>query len=144
MIKTVYLAGKMTGRRWSEIKAERARATVLLEAAGIEVLDPARGETFHDDKILDSGTLSTAPNGRSNVERDLRDVKQADATIVLTVDRRGFGTTVEWAYARFLGKPVFGVTAKSDTELGMWRVEMATAFFQSIEMLVEHLAAFWR
>lgn len=144
MIKTVYLAGKMSGRRWSDIVEERTHARALLEAAGIKILDPIRGEDFADDRILENSTLSTAPNGRCNVQRDLMDIREADATIVLNADMLGFGTAFEWAYSHFLGKPVFIVSTRTLEELGMWRVEMSTAAFYIIENLVDHLKRFWR
>ncbi len=142
MIKTVYLAGKMTGRLWSDVMNERVHATELLEAAGLTVLDPTRGEGYSDDEVC-SGSASP---DRCVVERDLADVRRAQATIVqMQVADPGFGTTVEWAYTRFLGKPVFVLIGERSVEsLGPWRREMATALFKDVEALVDHLGAFWR
>lgn len=138
IIRSVYISGQMTGRSMREVREEREKVVRLITAIGIKVLDPLRGKDVSDDAMLNAQGNGTMPT-TSLVERDLTDVTQTDATIVLTGDGISFGTTFEWSWARSHGKPVFVVATKSPDELGAFKIHNCTGIFPSIEALRDHL-----
>ena len=112
--QTLYLAGKMRGlpglnfHVFDHWKQE-------LERKGFTVISPAdlsRASGFHpglDDMVCKN-------SGRP--DRDMRAVMATDLTVIASVDgialipgwESSLGTTVELAYAQFLGLPVYDAT----------------------------------
>lgn len=109
----VYLAGGIAGLTGKGATDWRHEASELLEARGIESLDPMRAKyalsvqdristDFHD--YADCGAFFTA---KGIMTRDFNDVKRCDALLVnlLGLEKPSLGTIMELAWAYALQKP---------------------------------------
>jgi nucleoside 2-deoxyribosyltransferase len=145
----VYLAGCMSGRDADEVRGERAEAALLLRSlsdpadvdGGLDVVpvDPAEGENLRSGVVGPNAVDYEMPSDRFMVERDFALVESCNAVLVLTADVFSAGTFFEWAYARFIGRPVFAVTADA-AALGSWRRALSTAQGGLAEMVAAVVA----
>lgn len=117
-MKTVYLAGPISGQSYNEATDWRDLAKDFLEAADIEVRTPMR-DKLHLSASEElprqdaSRVLCRAP---SIVARDFNDLRAADLVLANLLDTRriSIGTLVELGYAAALGKPVVVVLSLTD------------------------------
>jgi len=110
MKSSVYLAGPMEDASVDAMTRWRNKATYLLEMAGLEVLDPTRRVSFHDQ--LQGGDVNLEQEIRNmNISKrifkqDLQDI--ADSRVVIADVRRssgrGTGTSMELMFAHTKNK----------------------------------------
>ena len=140
-----YLAGKIGGRSYAEVMAERKHAIGVLRGIGIHVLCPMRGkEPLHQQMKLDGEETNIGFRNEELRARDIADVLQAHILIVLTGDTPSWGTGIEWGIAHYNNKPVF-VIAKENAaaiERGFCGACCAKAF-PTIEKLAGYLRDTW-
>lgn len=137
---TVYLAGKMGGRRGADVLKERAHATEVLESSDLQVIDPAEGENILPERIVD--TKLDYVRMKAFVSKDEFAIRQSHCLLVLTGDTPSEGTGIEIGLALSLGLPVILVSPKrvKGELMGFWNIK-ADAMFSTIEEAAEFIAA---
>lgn len=111
-MKTVYLAGPITGLSWLESEYWRDQIQGVANskfpelAKGVKFLSPMRGKDFlqYESKIKDSYTDNPFASSKAIMLRDFHDVSVSDALIVNLSHCQtvSIGTVMEiaWAYQR--------------------------------------------
>lgn len=148
-VRTVYLGGKITGRRFSEVWKERTDAAHILRFSGFTPIDPlevhlslagrlyvpeAVGDVIIDDAFQEALGFSDA----AIVEQDKDLLRKSDALLILTGDEVSSGTWLEFGYAKYsLGIPVV-VVAKNPS---VWTRCEASAVVSCVEEAVRWLAS---
>jgi len=112
----VYLAGPMEDVSHEDMKGWRNSASQFLEMFGIEVLDPTRRISFHDELLQNKSKTKDICNKIFN--EDLTDV---DNSLVILADirrgvGRGIGTAMELMYAYTRNKKIILWADMSDLE----------------------------
>lgn len=136
----IYLAGKMMGRLGAEVLEERWHATQLLEAAGIEVYDPAANEHVDAEQIIDSKADYTTM--KAYVAKDEFAIRHSDALLVLTGDLSSEGTAWEMGLAHFeMGIPVILVAPRrvAGELMGFSNIK-CDAMFSTVEEAIDFIA----
>ena len=114
-MKTVYLAGPITGLSFAEAQdGWRATAAGFLREYGIKPLSPLRGvESAIGQYTPIVDEHSSARTAQSIVRRDFNDVKNCDAVLAyfLGADRVSIGTCWEMGASYAMQKPVIAVLA---------------------------------
>jgi nucleoside 2-deoxyribosyltransferase len=110
----VYLAGPMEDLSETEMKGWRHDVANLLQKSGIDVLDPTRRLSFHNQLLQDEErSMNTC---RRIFKQDLQDI--ADSKIVIADVRRksgrGIGTSMELMFAHTKNKIIILVADKED------------------------------
>lgn len=124
----VYLAGSVNGHdSWEVVTEWRLYAAGVLEAAGYYVLNPVRGRK------------PTDTDSKDIVERDLRDISQADILLVeMNHENRAYiGTAMEIRYAWERKKEII-LWGRANTG-SHWLKYHATAWFKNLEEALEYL-----
>ncbi len=137
----VYLAGAMGGRMGSEVLEERYHATQLLEAADIEVYDPAANEDVYAGKIIDLRLDYITM--KNYVAKDEFAIRNSHVLLVLTGDRSSEGTAWEMGFAHYeVGIPVVLVAPRrvAGELMGFSNIK-ADAIFATVEEAVDFIAA---
>lgn len=100
-MKTVYLAGPMTGHSYDDVITSRDSIWRLFDDSDIALLDPMRG-------ITESQYALNGINTRKIVARDLYDVRTCDAVLAdfRMATKTSIGSCIELGYAHALGKPI--------------------------------------
>lgn len=134
----VYLAGKMGGRLGADVLEERYHASRILEADGLEVYDPAEGESICISSVIDIA-LDFATMRRF-VSKDEYAIRHCDVLLVLTGDTPSEGTGIEIGLALSVHMPVILVSPKrvSGELMGFWNVK-ADAIFNTVEEAAEFI-----
>jgi len=109
-MKTVYLAGPITGQSYGQAAGWRDEAVKVLAFNDIKGLSPMRGKAYlsDEDKLADSYNDRTMSSVVGINVRDFNDCKTCDALFVnfLGADRVSIGTVMEIAWARAFQKPI--------------------------------------
>jgi nucleoside 2-deoxyribosyltransferase len=113
-LKTVYLAGPITGLDFKGATSWRAYASDRFEAVGVQPLSPMRGKAYLEDKgILQAdcnqyGALSALSSNRGIMARDYNDANNCDVLLanLLGATAPSLGTAMELAWAYKEGIPV--------------------------------------
>lgn len=126
---TVYLAGSVNGHEsWEAVTEWRLYAAGVLEAAGYHVLNPVRGRK------------PTDTDSKDIVERDLRDISQADILLVeMDHENRAYiGTAIEIRRAWEQGKPIicWGTANRSSYFLRYHATEISETLEEAIDRVV--------
>lgn len=124
----VYLAGSVNGHDfWKVVTEWRLYAAGVLETAGYKVLNPVRGRR------------PTDTDSKDIVERDLRDIDQADILLVEMdhPERAYIGTAMEVRYAWERKKEIV-LWGKANRE-SHWLQYHATAWFEDLDRALDHL-----
>jgi nucleoside 2-deoxyribosyltransferase len=136
----IYLAGKMGGRLGHDVLTERVHAARICDEAGIEYIDPARGENIDP---LNSVDLSmTYLTMKQYVAKDEFAIRSCDALLVLTGDTPSEGTGWEMGLAHFeLHIPIVMVSPLrvKGRLMGFSNIKV-DAIFETVEAAVEFLA----
>jgi len=111
----VYLAGAIAGLSYDDATDWRVQARALLEARGIETLDPMRAKSLLGRRnngqiskdFTDYSAYGAFFTSRGIMTRDFNDVRRCDALLVNLLDlkERSSGTIMELAWAFALQKP---------------------------------------
>lgn len=118
-MKTVYLAGPITGQSYDQAVDWRNKAELKLQLRGIRVLSPMRGKSYlsTEDKLCDSYEDKTMSSIVGINVRDFNDCKTCDALLVnfpAETSRVSIGTVMEIAWARAFQKPIVIVIDKDN------------------------------
>jgi hypothetical protein len=113
----VYVAGPMEDCSKTLMKGWRDNATEVLNAEGIDVLDPTRRVSFHDQIGANlEDTVRNMNTCKRIFKQDLQDI--ADSKIVLADVRRdsgrGTGTSCELMFAHMKNKIIILVANNTD------------------------------
>lgn len=107
MKEHVYLAGPMEDCSVDHMTGWRNKATQVLEMADIQVLDPTRRVSFHDQLAVNLRDVTKTMNTCKRIfKQDLQDI--ASSRVVLADVRRssgrGTGTSMELMFAHMKNK----------------------------------------
>lgn len=140
MTKSVYLSGPMQGLTVAVARDTwRRRATSLLSARGIELIDPLRdvGRDFADHEVLGSGGRTTASfmTDRFAYSRDQRDVERCDGLLAVFENTRrvSIGTCFEIAWAAQLHKPLVVVRINDEYHEHLFINESGAAIVDNLD-----------
>lgn len=117
-MRTVYLAGGITGLNYGETTTWRDEAKQKLYHKNLEGLSPMRGKEFlaSEEKIRQTyvDVLQGSPAWINT--RDYNDVRRADALLVnfLGATKVSIGTVLEIGFAKALNKPIVVVMEKGN------------------------------
>jgi len=135
----VYLAGRIANLSYDDIMASRDKVIGKLSEVGIKCRTPMRGKQHLKDsskingKMLEKCGLSV----QEVIQRDLSDLNEVDAVIVLTGDDPSWGTAAEFYYATWIAKKPTLVIKKN--YVGGWIEYYATQIVPNINSAVEVL-----
>jgi len=141
----VYLAGRIANLSYDEAIKERDELTEKLNAIGIKCRTPMRGKQHlqNTNKI----TADAFKNGltvQEVIQRDLSDLAEVDAIVVLTGDDPSWGTAGEFYYCTWIAKTPTLVIAKN--HVGGWMEYYATKIvpdFDSAVEVLKHWKTYW-
>ncbi len=138
----VYLAGRIANLSFEEANELRQDIINKLDKVGIKCRTPMRGRQY----LATSGgiTQKSFKNGltiQEVIQRDLNDLREVDAIIVLTGDDASWGTAGEFYYSTWVTKIPTLVIAKNP--IGGWMEYYATRIVPDIDSAVEVLGN-WR
>lgn len=108
----VYLAGTLGGQDKRLVIARRAKVVRMLKKAGFSVYDPAATEHSLWSKSKTIPSNFSEKTMRAFVNKDLRQVRKADVTYVLTGDTPSDGTWDEKNFSYMIGGIVVLVAPK--------------------------------
>lgn len=140
----VYLAGRIANLSYENASANRDEMIKRLKKIGILCRTPMRGNRYLEKVSKIDITALQGMSIQELIQRDLSDVREVDAVIVLTGDDPSWGTAGEFYYCTWvLHKPTL-VIAKNN--VGGWMEYYATRivpdFDTAIEVLV-HWKKYW-
>jgi len=131
--RKVYLAGPMGLVTEDEARGWRSRATKLLNAIGIDTIDPFDlhpATRIEIDRCNAEGLDYTDKIADVIVEGDLDAIDEADAILVNTSEP-GWGTSMEVAYGHRTKTPVFAFGAPFPTPI--WLLYHVSEFNKTVE-----------
>ena len=126
-VKTVYLAGPITGLTYGEARHGWRKEFTSLMPERIQCLSPMRGKSSLTGPRLISGAPETyqgapiaAPSGI--VTRDRNDIKTCDAVVAnfLGADKASVGTAIEFGWADAYRKPIIMLIEKDGGDNPHW------------------------
>jgi nucleoside 2-deoxyribosyltransferase len=134
----VYLAGAMEGLTYEQMTEWRKKATHELALKGIDVLDPTRRISYHDQK---DSTYAAA----RVVKHDLQDIHNSSVILVDLRDStpgRKWGTVCEIAHSHTKNKVIIVVTDEGQFKHPF--IEFyATEVHHSLEDAVEAVSTYF-
>jgi nucleoside 2-deoxyribosyltransferase len=116
MIKSVYLAGPITGCSYNEATDWRRYVANKLRP-GVDCLSPLRGKEYlsQEGEIKGSYEDTVLSSAKAIMSRDRFDVMRADAVFInfLGAKKASIGTVMEIAWANYMHKPIVVAMEKS-------------------------------
>jgi hypothetical protein len=136
----VYLAGSIQGLSYEESQKERKELSDKLSRINIACRNPLRGkkDIVGNIKHISDVSYYDKCSMRELVQRDLQDIEQCSAVVVLTGDKASWGSAMEFAYACFIAEKPTLVICK-DKNISGWLKYYATKIVSSIEEAVDVL-----
>ena len=144
MIRTIYLGGKIDGLSYEDATRERNIIKKKLRRIGIKGVDPMRGKGYLKGSKIDHDSVKFRSDCEMQdiISRDINDINNCDALVVLSGDQPSWGTAMEASYVHFhLNKPYF-VISKNATRYG-WLHFLASKVFPTTNDFIEYLKNFW-
>ncbi len=134
----VYLAGRIANLSYAEANGIREEIIDKLADVGIKCRTPMRGRQY----IATKGgiTQKSFKNGltiQEVIQRDLSDLREVDAIVVLTGDDASWGTAGEFYYSTWIAQIPTLVIAKNS--IGGWMEYYATRIVPDVDSAVEVL-----
>lgn len=138
---TIYLGGKMDGRKLAECAKERNDAKALLEKNGFAFIDTLEIEGC---KSLTIDCTRAGFEINEIIDRDKHYLQMADALLILTGDIPTTGTWLEFGYMKYkLEKPIVVIAPKlrkkADKGYQNWTTGEASKVVASLKEAVEWL-----
>jgi len=141
----VYLAGRIANLSYDEAMEKRLEMIRKLNAVGIKCRTPMRGkqhlagkEKISADAFKDGLTIQEV------IGRDLSDLREVDALLVLTGDDASWGTAGEFYYCTWIAHKPTLVVAKN--HVGGWMEYYASRIvpdFDSAIEVLKHWKKYW-
>jgi|GEM_PF-2910729 len=133
----VYLAGRIANLSYEEAVRYRDELTLKLNKAGIKCRTPVRGKQH----LQDSNNITSEALGDLSIQevihRDLNDLREVDAVIILTGDSPSWGTAGEFYYSTWIAnKPTLVIKRNY---VGGWIEHLATKVVPDFDSAVEVL-----
>jgi nucleoside 2-deoxyribosyltransferase len=154
---TVYLAGPITGKSFDEVVSRYNEKRAILSDFGYQVLSPMTGKGHLRNTVEFGATEASYPKhpvstNHAIFERDKWMVSQADIVLVdlsNSGDRISIGTTMELAWASFLGKHTVLILPLGNIHEHAFVLEAADIIFYDLEAAYDYLkeleaARVWR
>lgn len=117
-MKSVYLAGPITGLSWEEATEWRNRMIAELKPHGIMCYSPLRAKNYlsHLDKMADQYPETVLSSSRGIYTRDRWDATRCDVLFVnfLGATRVSIGTVLEIAWADSADRPIILVMEENN------------------------------
>ena len=141
----VYLAGRIANLSYEEAMVDRDEMIKKLNAVGIKCRTPMRGKQHLED--MQKLTADAFKNGLSIqevIQRDLSDLREIDAIVILTGDDASWGTAGEFYYCTWIANKPTLVIAKN--HVGGWVEYYATRIvpdFDEAVSVLKHWKTYW-
>jgi len=135
----VYLAGRIANLSYDEAMSSRNEMVERLNEVGIFCRTPLRGKQhLRDGSKINGQMLETCGLSIQEViQRDLSDLREVDAVVILTGDDPSWGTAGEFYYATWIAnKPTLVI---AENYVGGWMEYYATQKVKSFDEAVEVL-----
>lgn len=142
-MKTIYLAGPMTGFTLEDAQSWRKVATGYLEDLGWTVLDPCRAKDHMKGKVIPA---SGYKHGRALVARDRHDIKQADVVLFnfepngLQPERVSVGSLFEKAWVHEWGKLSVTIMTPGNVHEHIFVEETSPVLVPTLEEALDYIA----
>jgi hypothetical protein len=135
----VYLAGRIANLSYDEAVAGRDEMIKKLNEAGIKCRTPLRGKQHLKDGSKINGQMleKCGLSIQEIIQRDLSDLREVDALVVLTGDDPSWGTAGEFYFCTWIANKPTVVVAKN--YIGGWMEYYATQLVPDFDQAVEVL-----
>lgn len=141
----MYLAGRIANLSYDEAIADRDKMIKALSEVGIKCRTPLRGKQhLVGSKHIRSESFNSRLSIQEVIQRDLSDLREVDAVVILTGDDPSWGTAGEFYYCTWVtNKPTLVI---ANNYVGGWMEHYATRIVSNIEEAVEvlkHWKKYW-
>jgi len=135
----VYLAGRIANLSYDDAMAIRNEVVNKFEVIGIKCRTPLRGKQHLKDGSKINGDMleKCGLSIQEIIQRDLSDLREVDAVVILTGDNPSWGTAGEFYYSTWVANKPTLVVAKN--YIGGWMEYYATKIVPDIDQAVEIL-----
>lgn len=140
----VYLAGRIANSSYEEAVATRDILTKKLLFVGIKCRTPMRGKRHMEGASKITIEACGGMSIQEIIQRDLSDLREVDAIVILTGDDPSWGTAGEFYYCTWIANKPTLVIAKNN--VGGWLEHYATRIVPDIDEAVEvleHWKTYW-
>lgn len=142
----VYLAGRIANLSYDKAVADRDKMIEKLNKVGIKCRTPMRGKQHlaNGTKIDGNSLKNCGLSIQEVIQRDLSDLDEVDAVVILTGDDASWGTGGEFYYSTWISHKPTVVIAKN--YIGGWMEYYATAIvpdFDGAVKVLERWKKYW-
>lgn len=141
----VYLAGRIANLSYDEAMADRDEMIKKLNAVGIKCRTPMRGKQhLKGTGKITGDALKNGLSIQEVIQRDLSDLREIDAIVILTGDDASWGTAGEFYYCTWITNKPSVVIAKN--HVGGWVEHYATRIvpdFDEAVKVLKHWKKYW-
>ena len=142
---SVYLAGRIANLSYDEAVANRDALTRKLSLVGIKCRTPLRGKQhLTSSNSITSNSFTNGLTIQETIARDLSDIRNVNAVVILTGDEASWGTAGEFYYATWIAQVPTLVIASNDN--GGWLNHLATRIVPDQDRAVDvllHWKRYW-
>lgn len=141
----VYLAGRIANLSYDEAMASRDEVAKKLNKAGIKCRTPMRGKQhLKGSNKITGDAFKNGLSIQEVIQRDLNDLREVDAILVLTGDNASWGTAGEFYYSTWITHTPTLVIAEN--HVGGWMEYYATRIVANVDEAIEvlkHWKKYW-
>lgn len=133
----VYLAGRIANLSYEDAVADRDRLVKKLNDVGIKCRTPMRGKQHLKGEAKITSEALGKLSIQEVIQRDLNDLREVDAVVILTGDDPSWGTAGEFYYCTWItNKPTLVV---KKNYVGGWMEYYATKMVRDLDEAVDVL-----
>lgn len=137
----VYLAGRIANLSYSDAVASRDEMIRRLNEIGVKCRTPMRGKNHMRSASKIDVKAIKGMSIQEIIQRDLNDLREVDAIVVLTGDDPSWGTAGEFYYCTWVvNKPTLVI---AENNVGGWMEYYATKIVPNFDEAVEALKS-WK
>lgn len=141
----VYLGGRIANLSYDDAVAKRDEMSSKLAAIGIKCRTPLRGKQhLKNSNKITSDAFKNGLSIQEVIQRDLSDLHEVDAMVVLTGDDASWGTAGEFYYCTWIAHIPTLVVATG--HVGGWMEYYATKIvpdFDEVVKVLKHWKKYW-
>jgi len=141
----VYLAGRIANLSYNEAMEKRLEMIKRLDEIGIKCRTPMRGKQHLAQKEkISANAFKDGLTIQEVISRDLSDLREVDALLILTGDDPSWGTAGEFYYCTWITHKPTLVIAKN--YVGGWMEYYATRIvkdFDEAVQVLKHWKRYW-